>query len=528
MKTIVRDYTDLFRQDRSEPHWAYDYARRLAGRVSGRPVLIQTSMSPSGPFHVGNFRDTACAHLVHRALRGLGRESVILLSFDDFDPVRPDQAARQPELAGFAARPLGAAATRSTRICRRYIAELKRAGICPDEADDDGRTPPGSAWITHYQNERYLAGTYVSLQRRYQRHARTLAGLLGASGPRSLFSVYCEQCGRGTTEILRLERVRVRYACRSCGAVTTTERTGVVKPSWALDWTLRVTHERIDCEPAGQDHCSAGSTMDRTRVVYDRFLRGHQPVIVPYGLVRQGADHRKISGSRGDGITLGDLLDVMPAPMVLWLYGRVNCLSDFRIDLARAGFLGAYAEYDRFLEAVRRGDRRASALHELITDGPPPAPLPPMRTVLGLLHGLCYDTDLVTAALDGLATGANTAEANAAEADTAELRLRVLHGRAWLARHGGCWVDEVREIRPGAADLLGPGGGLRERWSRDAYRTLYLSLFGTPTGPPLRRLEQVFGAAALAGAVRTQLDTGRRPLREQVLSRLRPGDRDAR
>ncbi|MET9942939.1 hypothetical protein ABZ086_34395 [Streptomyces halstedii] len=47
-----------------------EYARRLADRhPPHHRVLIQTSMSPSGYFHVGNFRDTVCAHLVHRALR---------------------------------------------------------------------------------------------------------------------------------------------------------------------------------------------------------------------------------------------------------------------------------------------------------------------------------------------------------------------------------------------------------------------------------------------------------------------------
>ncbi|GAA4202948.1 hypothetical protein GCM10022252_59850 [Streptosporangium oxazolinicum] len=506
------DYADLFRQDASQPHWAYDYADRLARRhPPERRILIQTSMSPSGPFHVGNFRDTAIAHLVHRALRRMGRRSAILLSFDDFDPIRAGQAARQPELAGYAARPLGAVPARSTAICRRYIAELKRAGICPSEADLDGRTPPGSHWQTHYQHERYLAGTYARLQGRYQRHAGKLARLLGAKAPESLFSVYCEQCGRGTTAILDLGPARVRYACRSCGAIAVTGNIGVVKPSWALDWTLRVTHERIDCEPAGQDHCSAGSTMDRTRVIYRRFLGSRQPVIVPYGLVRQFGDRGKVSGSRGGGITLGDLLPIMPPAMILWLYGRTNCKADFRISTERAGFLASYAAYDAFLDAVRAGDRRARVLHELTTDAEVPAPAPRMRTVLGLLHGLCYDADLVAAALGG----------------TPEAHERARYARAWLAAHGRRWIDAERDVVPDAAGLIA-GGDLPERWSRDSYRTLSLTLFGTDDGPPLRRLEQVFGREAIVAAIRAYADRGERPLRERVLARSRSGDPGAR
>ncbi|GAA3080224.1 hypothetical protein [Streptosporangium carneum] len=509
MSTSARvGYTDLFKQDRSHPHWAYHYAQRLVERHGpGRRVVIQTSMSPSGWFHVGNFRDTACAYLVHRALRRLGQDSLILLSFDDYDPIRVSQAVEQPDLAGYGLRPLGAATERSTRICRRYVAELKRMGICPADADADGRTPADSPWQTHYQHERYLAGTYVPLQRRYLAGAGKLAKLLGQA-PEHLFSVYCEQCGRGATRNLRLGRDRVRYACASCGALTTTRRIELVKPSWALDWTLRVTHERIDCEPAGQDHCSAGSTMDRTRVIYREYLRAHQPVIVPYGLVRQFGDRGKVSGSRGGGMTLGDLMRVMPPRLILFLYGRPNCLSDFRLSLEFAAFLSYYDAYDRFLAKVRAGDRRAVALHDLITDeNDETVRLPGMRAVLGLLQTHCYDVERVTAVL-----GQAAAE-------------RVRHAHAWLAAHGRCWIDQVAEAEPG--DLL-VGGDLPERWTRESYRTLYLTLFGTEAGPPLRRLEEVFDRAELVAAVHAYRDRGDRPLRDRVLAQLRPGESDAR
>ncbi|MEW9556453.1 hypothetical protein [Nonomuraea sp. NPDC050783] len=500
-------YADLFRQDRSHPHWAHDYAQRLIERHGPeRRVVIQTSMSPSGWFHVGNFRDTACAYLVHRALRRLGQDSLILLSFDDYDPIRPAQGARDPELTGYGGRPLGAATERSTRICRRYIAELKRMGICPPEADADGRVPAEFGWQTHYQHERYLAGTYVPLQRRYLRGAGKLGRLLGQV-PEHLFSVYCEQCGRGGTRTLRLGRDRVRYACDSCGTLTTTRRVELVKPAWALDWTLRVTHERIDCEPAGQDHCSAGSTMDRTRAIYREYLRAYQPVIVPYGLVRQSTDTGKVSGSRGGGLTLTDLLRVMPPRLILFLYGRPNCLSDFRISLDFAPFVAAYAAYDRFLAQVRAGERRATALHGLIaSEDADTGPQPGMRHVLGLLQSHCYDVDRVIALL-----GPAAAE-------------RVRHARAWLAAHGRCWIDRTVQEVPG--DLPG-GGDLSARWTRAWYRTLYLTLFGTESGPPLRRLTELFGRDALAAAVRVHAERGERPLRERVLSQLRPGDGDA-
>lgn len=513
LKTVIarfkkpNGYSSLYAQDRSQPHWAFDYASRLARRhPESHRILIQTSMSPSGPFHIGNLRDTVCAYLVHRALQRMGRRSAILLGFDDYDPFRARQAAVDPELAPYSGRPLATARERSRRICRDYIAELKALGICPIEADIDGRTPPESDWQTHYQWERYTSGEYSRLQRRYVRGSRRLGGLLGVDDPRRLFAVYCEQCGSNETTILRLHPDRVRYHCRNCTAMLTTTRPGPVKPSWALDWTLRVTHEHIDCEPAGQDHCSAGSTMDRTRPLYHRFLRSHQPVIVPYGLVREPGQRNKISGSGEGGLLPRHLLAVMPAEMILWLYSRNNCLSDIRVSLRRSHYLAAYAEYDRFRSAVGH-DEHLLTLYRLISDRPPrEAPLPGMRRVIGLLHSHCYDIDRVIAVLqDG-------------SSDPEALSERVRHAMAWISTHGR---DTSWLAGPAADSLpLFAGENFSGPWDRRRHRSLHVSLFNVSSGPPLRVLLELFGEDAMVKAIRIHRETGERPLRELLLTRL--------
>ncbi|MFD9969058.1 lysine--tRNA ligase [Streptomyces sp. NPDC059011] len=507
----------LHTQDRTVAHWALDYARRLADRhPPHHRILIQTSMSPTGYFHVGNFRDTVCAHLVHRALGRMGRRSAILLSFDDYDPVRESQAARDPELAGCGGLPLAERRERAARICRTYLAELRTVGILPAEADDDGRTPPGSDWETHYQYERYRAGEYREIQRRYQRDAGRLAQLLGRDDGRDLFAVYCLQCGRNTTEIHRLDGRAARYRCLSCGAELTACDPADVKPSWALDWTLRVAHERIDCEPAGQDHCSAGSTMDRTRPVYDGYLGSPQPVIVPYGLVRGELGGAKISGSLGGGPYVRDLLAVHPAPLVLWLYARRNCLSDLRLAFGPGAFLGAYDEFDRFVRAVPR-DERARTLWELLTDEKPDGygALPRMRSVVGALYAHGGAAGPARRHLAALHPGA----------EPALLDERIGHALAWLTAYGRerYWGAAVGTPAGPAVDLLieqlrahtGTGAPRAGR-TRDDFREIYGALFGTHHGPRLDTLADAVGPFALAEALAAYRERGERPLRDRV------------
>ncbi|WP_335934371.1 lysine--tRNA ligase [Streptomyces sp. PTD5-9] len=530
----------LHAQDRAAAHWALDYARRLADRhPPHHRILIQTSMSPTGYFHIGNFRDTVCAHLVHRALAGMGRRSAILLSFDDYDPVRASQAARDPELAGHGGRPLAVHRERATRICRAYLAELRAVGILPDEADEDGRTPPDSPWQTHYQYERYRSGEYQERQRRFQRDAGRLARLLGRDDGRDLFAVYCLQCGRNDTEIHELDAAAARYRCLSCGAGLTARDPAVVKPSWALDWALRVAHEDIDCEPAGQDHCSAGSTMDRTRPVYDRYLRRPQPVIVPYGLVRGERGGGKVSGSRGGGPYVRDLLAVYPPVLVLWLYARGNCLSDFRLGLGPGAFFGAYDAFDRFVRAVPHRERER-ALWDLLGDEDPAAraALPRMRTVVGALYAHGGRAAPALRRLERL-------HPRAAGEPLAE---RVRHARNWLNTHGrhrywGAPADSrtgpahPRRAAPAAPGSPAPGtaldallDGLRAHdgpgapraaraRTREDFREIYGALFGTAHGPRLDTLADALGPAVLADALAAYRDHGRRPLLE------RPSDR---
>lgn len=507
----------LHAQDRTAAHWALDYARRLADRhPPAHRILIQTSMSPTGYFHIGNFRDTVCAHLVHRALARMGRRSAILLSFDDYDPVRESQAARDPELADCGGRPLAERRERAARICRAYLAELRAVGILPAEADDDGRTPPGGDWETHYQYERYRAGAYREIQRRYQRDAERLATLLGKGDGRDLFAVYCLQCGRNTTEIHRLDGHAARYRCLSCGAELTARDPADVKPSWALDWTLRVAYEGIDCEPAGQDHCSAGSTMDRTRPVYDGYLGSPQPVIVPYGLVRGERGGGKISGSLGGGPFVRDLLAVHPAPLVLWLYARRNCLSDLRLGFGPGAFLGAYDEFDRFVRAVGR-DERARILWELLTDEEPGgyATLPRMRSVLGALYAHGCSADAARRHLVALHPGA----------DRALLDERLGHALAWLTEHGRdhYWAATGDTPAGPAVDLLieqlrqhTGAGAPRAGRTREDFREIYGALFGTAHGPRLDTLADVFTPALVADALAAYRDRGERPLRARL------------
>lgn len=502
-------------------HWAHEYAARLMEQVPpDRPTLIQSSMSPTGPFHIGNFRDTVTAFLIHRAVQSGGRASRILLSFDDFDPVR----RRPAELgAGTASAPLADAGPAVRELCRTYLRELRAVGICPRDRDPDARAP-SPEWATHFQAERYRSGEYLTEQRRFVQERVDIASCLGVDRSETLFAPYCQQCGRNTTSVHPGGGRTVGYACRTCGAEVRTRQLQEVKPVWALDWSLRVLHEGIDCEPAGHDHCSAGSTMDRTQPLYARYLNRPQPVIVPYGLVRQDSHLGRVSGSLGGGLCVRDLLEVLSPTLVLWAYAVPDVRSDLRISLARPAVLRLYPEFDRFTRAAAAPGRERD-LWKLLSDDDPPPPIVGFRRAVGVLAAHLYDLRATTRSLaaeappDGADPGGIHADA---DADTKARLAAALRAAARWDRPG--WLPDVAsDPDPGhVAAVLerlmthGPDC----RLDRSQYRTIYAMLFGGSDGPSLRGLVHRLGPAVVLDALQAFANSGRRPLRELTVGRL--------
>ncbi|GAA3298540.1 hypothetical protein GCM10020295_34320 [Streptomyces cinereospinus] len=57
-------------------------------RAPGKPVVVASGLSPSGPVHLGNLREVMTPHLVADEIRRRGHEVRHLISWDDYDRYR--------------------------------------------------------------------------------------------------------------------------------------------------------------------------------------------------------------------------------------------------------------------------------------------------------------------------------------------------------------------------------------------------------------------------------------------------------
>ena len=72
----------------------------------GKPVVVASGLSPSGPIHLGNLREVMTPHFVADEMRRRGVECVHILSWDDYDRFRRVPAGIDPSWSRHIGKPL--------------------------------------------------------------------------------------------------------------------------------------------------------------------------------------------------------------------------------------------------------------------------------------------------------------------------------------------------------------------------------------------------------------------------------------
>jgi lysyl-tRNA synthetase class 1 len=122
--------------------------------------------------------------------------------------------------------------------------------------------------------------------------------------------------------------------------------TRIAKLSWKADWAMRWKHEGVRFEPGGADHATPGSSYTVSSVVTDKIFNYQAPLFVAYGMVGIQGQGGKMSGSKGNAITPGELFEFYDPQLLLWLYERKTPNQHFQLAFDSEIFR-QYDEFDR-------------------------------------------------------------------------------------------------------------------------------------------------------------------------------------
>ncbi|EXU65970.1 lysyl-tRNA synthetase [Streptomyces sp. PRh5] len=378
----------------TETDWVSRFADEVIAeaerRAPGKPVVVASGLSPSGPIHLGNLREVMTPHLVADEIRRRGRECVHILSWDDYDRYRKVPAGIDPSWSEHIGKPLTSVPAPPGSPYPNWAEHFKAPMA-------EALREMGIEFHPISQTEMYTSGAYREQILHAMRHRREIDAVLdryrtkdkpGAKKPKQQqkpvdeaelaaaegsgaaaeddgsagaagyypYKPYCSVCDRDVTTVTSYddETTELAYTC-ACGHGETVRLSehNRGKLVWKVDWPMRWAYEGVVFEPSGVDHSSPGSSYVVGGQIVREVFGGEQPIGPMYAFVGISG-MAKMSSSKGGVPTPADALEIMEAPLLRWLYARRRPNQSFKIA---------------FDQEIQRTYDEWDALERKITDG---------------------------------------------------------------------------------------------------------------------------------------------------------------
>ncbi|MFD6291804.1 lysine--tRNA ligase [Streptomyces sp. NPDC060205] len=359
-------------------------------RAPGKPVVVASGLSPSGPIHLGNLREVMTPHLVADEIRRRGHEVRHLISWDDYDRYRkvpngvPGVDASWAEHIG---RPLTSVPAPAGSAYPNWAEHFKAAMV-------EALAEMGVEFDGISQTEQYTSGVYREQVLHAMKHRGDIDAILdqyrtkkappkkqsqkpvdeaeleAAEGSGAAaeddgtgsagyfpYKPYCGGCGKDLTTVTAYDddTTELTYSCTECGYEETVRLSEFNRGKlvWKVDWPMRWAYEGVVFEPSGVDHSSPGSSFQVGGQIVGSIFGGKQPIGPMYAFVGISG-MAKMSSSKGGVPTPGDALKIMEPQLLRWLYARRRPNQSFKIAFDQE-IQRLYDEWDKLGGKVADG-----------------------------------------------------------------------------------------------------------------------------------------------------------------------------
>ncbi|GAA2424677.1 lysine--tRNA ligase [Streptomyces coeruleofuscus] len=360
-------------------------------RAPGKPVVVASGLSPSGPIHLGNLREVMTPHLVADEIRRRGYQVRHLISWDDYDRYRKVPAGVpgvDESWAEHIGKPLtsvpapegSAHANWAEHFKAAMIESLAELGVEFDGISQTAQYTSGvyREQILHAIKHRGDIDAILDQYRTKKAPAKKQQGqkpvdeaeLEAAEGSGAAgeddgssasagyfpYKPYCGNCEKDLTTVTSYDddSTELTYACTACGFSETVRLSEFNRGKlvWKVDWPMRWAYEGVVFEPSGVDHSSPGSSFQVGGQIVGIF-GGKQPIGPMYAFVGISG-MAKMSSSKGGVPTPADALKIMEPQLLRWLYARRRPNQSFKVAFDQE-IQRLYDEWDRLDAKVADG-----------------------------------------------------------------------------------------------------------------------------------------------------------------------------
>jgi lysyl-tRNA synthetase, class I len=362
-------------------------------RAPGKPVVVASGLSPSGPIHLGNLREVMTPHLVADEIRRRGHQVRHLISWDDYDRYRKVPkgipGVSDESHAQHIGKPLTSVPAPEGSPHANWAEHFKAAMI-------DSLAELGVEFDGISQTEQYTSGVYREQILHAMKHRHDIDAVLaqyrtkakpataakkqqkpldeaeleaaegsgaaseddGSYGSAGYFPYkpYCGNCEKDLTTVISYleDTTELSYTCNECGFAETVRLNEFNRGKlvWKVDWPMRWAYEGVVFEPSGVDHSSPGSSFQVGGQIVGIF-GGKQPIGPMYAFVGISG-MAKMSSSKGGVPTPADALEIMEPQLLRWLYARRRPNQSFKIAFDQE-IQRLYDEWDKLDAKVTDG-----------------------------------------------------------------------------------------------------------------------------------------------------------------------------
>lgn len=383
-------------QSSTETDWVSRFADDVIAeserRAPGKPVVVASGLSPSGPIHLGNLREVMTPHLVADEIRRRGHEVRHVISWDDYDRYRKVPAGVEgvdDSWGEHIGKPLTSVPAPAGSPHPNWAEHFKAAMV-------ESLAELGVEFDPISQTEQYTSGAYREQILHAMKHRARIDGILdqyrtkakvqakkqqqkpvdeaeleaaegsgaaseddGSGGSAGYFPYkpYCGNCEKDLTTVTEYidATTELTYSCTACGFSETVRLSEFNRGKlvWKVDWPMRWAYEGVIFEPSGVDHSSPGSSFVVGGQIVREVFGGVQPIGPMYAFVGISG-MAKMSSSRGGVPTPADALRIMEAPLLRWLYARRKPNQSFKIAFDQE-IQRLYDEWDKLESKVAEG-----------------------------------------------------------------------------------------------------------------------------------------------------------------------------
>lgn len=284
-------------------------------------ILIESGISPSGSYHMGYLREILTCDAVLVELKRRGRKAKHVHFVDDQDGFRKVPSNLPQDYERYLGKPL-----------------------CDMPAPDGSSQSYADYCLYPFLKSVEALGVDVVIIRSHQKYREgyfTAAIELVLSLIEETKNVIEEVSGRKLDEQWTPIQVNengylkkrpfagidtsaktIQYLDKDGQKQIVSYQTGQVKLDWRLDWPARWWLMGVQIEPFGRDHATKGGSYDTGKGLMERVFKASAPLPIPYNFINRAGETKKMSASKGNGIEMSEVVEVLPPEVVRYFIFR--------------------------------------------------------------------------------------------------------------------------------------------------------------------------------------------------------------